>query len=151
MELRMYCITSKKIMHKKYVIMCWRVRKRRNSTGSECSVRFPSGKHTMTSMCLVLVILTYYSAFYLLPKDLFETKLKKCAYFRLISRHFFASNKIIFHKTEVQKIILRCLTGLNSDMFNSYDTKCNYFHFCFFAILYKKHTFAFFVFLRFMS
>ena len=51
-----HCITSKKIKHKKYVIMCWRVRKRRNSTGSECSVRFPSGKHTMTSMCLVLVI-----------------------------------------------------------------------------------------------
>ena len=68
-----YCITSKKIMHKKYVIMCWRVRKRRNSTGSKCSVRFPSGKHTMTSMCLVLVILTYYSAFYLLPTYLEHT------------------------------------------------------------------------------
>ena len=75
-----YCITSKKIMHKKYVIMCWRVRKRRNSTGSECSVRFPSGKHTMTSMCLVLVILTYYSAFYLLPTYLEHTYVHSQAY-----------------------------------------------------------------------
>ena len=71
-------------------------------------------------------------------KDLFETKLKKCAYFRLISCHFFANDMIIFHKTEVQKIILRCLTGLNSDWFNNYDTKCKYFHFRFFAILYKN-------------
>ena len=71
-------------------------------------------------------------------KDLFETKLKKCTYFRLISHHFFANDMIIFHKTEVQKIILRCLTGLNSDWFNSYDTKCKYFHFHFFAILYKN-------------
>ena len=71
-------------------------------------------------------------------KDLFERKLKKCAYFRLISCHFFANDMIIFHKTEVQKIILRCLTGLNSDWFNNYDTKCKYFHFRFFAILYKN-------------
>ena len=72
------------------------------------------------------------------PKDFFETKLKMCAYFRLISHHFFANDMIIFHKTEVQKIVLRCLTGLNSDWFNSYDTKCKYFHFSFFAILYKN-------------
>ena len=44
----------------------------------------------------------------------------------------------IFHKTEVQAVILRCLTGLNSDLSKSYDTKHNYFHFCLFAILYKK-------------
>ena len=48
-------------------------------------------------------------------KDLFETKLKKCAYLKPISSHFFANYIIVFHKTEVQKIILRCLMGLNSN------------------------------------
>ena len=71
-------------------------------------------------------------------KDLFETKLKKCAYLKPISSHFFANYMIVFHKTEVQKIILRCLMGLNSNWFNSYDTKHKYFHFRFFAILYKN-------------
>ena len=52
-------------------------------------------------------------------KDLFDTKLKKCAYFRLISCHFFDKNMITFHKTEVQYIVLRCLMGLNYDWFNS--------------------------------
>ena len=30
-----------------------------------------------------------------------------------------------FHKTEVQTVILRGLTGLDSDRFNSYDLRCN--------------------------
>ena len=55
-------------------------------------------------------------------------------------RPFFAICMFIFHKTEVQTVILRCLTGLNSDWFKNYDTKCKYFHFHFFVILYKiKH------------
>ena len=74
----------------------------------------------------------------LCTKDLFETKLKKCAYLKPISSHFFANYMIVFHKTEVQKIILRCLMGLNSNWFNSYDTKHIYFHFRIFAILYKN-------------
>ena len=41
----------------------------------------------------------------------------------------------IFHKTEVQTVILRCLTGLNLDWFKSYDSKYKYFHFCFLVIL----------------
>ena len=39
-----------------------------------------------------------------------------------ISGHFFALCVFIFYKTEVQTVILRCLTGLNSDWFKSYDT-----------------------------
>ena len=44
-------------------------------------------------------------------KDLFETKLKKCGHFRTISGHFFANYIIIFHKTEVQRVILKCLSN----------------------------------------
>ena len=33
--------------------------------------------------------------------------------FKTISGHFFASYMFIFHKTEVQTVILRCLTSLN--------------------------------------
>ena len=31
----------------------------------------------------------------------------------------------IFHKTEVQTVILRCLTGLKLNWFNSYGLKCS--------------------------
>ena len=31
----------------------------------------------------------------------------------------------IFHKTEVQMVILRRLTGLNPDCFKSYDLRCS--------------------------
>ena len=83
---------------------------------------------------------------YMIHKDLFETKLKKCAYLKPISSHFFANYMIVFHKTEVQKIILRCLMGLNSNWFNSYDTKHIYFHFRIFAILYKNTHLSFWCF-----
>ena len=62
---------------------------------------------------------------------------------------FFANYMCIFHKTEIQMVILRCLTSLNLNWYKSYDTKCKFFHFRFFAILYKN-TFAFFAFLRFL-
>ena len=39
--------------------------------------------------------------------------------------HSFANCINIFHKTEVQKVIFRCLTGLNLNWYKSYDTKCN--------------------------
>ena len=57
----------------------------------------------------------------------------------------------IFHKTEVQTVNLMCLTGLKSDWFKGYDTKCKYFHFHFFCNFVQKHSFAFFAFLRFVS
>ena len=40
---------------------------------------------------------------------------------------FLANSMIICHKTEVQTVILRCLTNLT--WFKSNDTKCKYFHF----------------------
>ena len=58
--------------------------------------------------------------------------------FTTISGHFFTICMFIFHKTEVQTVILRCFMVLNLNWFKSYDTKCTYFHFRFFAILYKN-------------
>ena len=50
---------------------------------------------------------------------------KKCGRFRTISDHFFANHVNIFHKTEVQTVVLRGLTGLDSDWFHSYGLRCN--------------------------
>ena len=41
-------------------------------------------------------------------------------YFTAISGHF----PVNCHKTEVQTVILMCLTNQNSNMFKSHDTKC---------------------------
>ena len=43
--------------------------------------------------------------------------------FTTIFGHFFANCIDIFHKTEVQTVIFRCLTGLYLNCFKSYDTK----------------------------
>ena len=40
-----------------------------------------------------------------------------------LARPFFANYIFIFHKTEIQTVILRCLTSLNLDWYRSYDTK----------------------------
>ena len=45
-------------------------------------------------------------------------------HFTTISGHFCVNYVKIFHKMEVQTVILRCLTSLNHDWYNSYDTKC---------------------------
>ena len=37
--------------------------------------------------------------------------------------HFFANYMFIFHKTETQTVILRCLTIINLNCYKSYDTK----------------------------
>ena len=42
--------------------------------------------------------------------------------FTIISSHFFANYMNIFHKTEIQTVILRCCTGLYLNWFKSYDT-----------------------------
>ena len=42
-----------------------------------------------------------------------------------ISGHFFAICMFICHKTEVQTVILRFLTGLNLDWFKSYSLRCS--------------------------
>ena len=36
---------------------------------------------------------------------------------------FFANYMFIFHKIEIQTVILRCLTSLNLNWYKSYDTK----------------------------
>ena len=43
-----------------------------------------------------------------------------------ISGHFFAICMLIFHKTEVLTVILRCLTGLNLDWVKIYGLRCNF-------------------------
>ena len=67
-----------------------------------------------------------------------KRKLLRNDRFTTLSGHFFANYMNIFHKTEVQTVNLRCLTDLNPNLFKSYDTKCQHFHFPFFAILKKK-------------
>ena len=62
---------------------------------------------------------------------------------------FFANHIFIFHKTEIQTVILRCLISLNLNWYKSYDTKRKYFHFFFFCDLVQKQTFPSFVFFVF--
>ena len=59
--------------------------------------------------------------------------------FTTISGHFSANCMFIFHKNEVQTVILMCLTGLKSNWFKGYDTKCEYFHFLFFCNFVPKN------------
>ena len=46
--------------------------------------------------------------------------------YKTVSGHFFAICIFIFHKTEVQTVILRCLTGLNCNWFKSYGLRCSW-------------------------
>ena len=55
--------------------------------------------------------------------------------YKTVSGHFFAISMFIFHKTEVQRVNLRCLTDINPNLLKIYDTKSKYFLFHFFAIL----------------
>ena len=45
--------------------------------------------------------------------------------YKTVSGHFFAICIFIFHKTEVQTVILRCLMGLNCNWFKSYGLRCS--------------------------
>ena len=45
--------------------------------------------------------------------------------YKTVSGHFFATCVFIFHKTEVQTVILRCLMGLNCNWFKSYGLRCS--------------------------
>ena len=40
-----------------------------------------------------------------------------------ISDHFFTNCMLIFHKTKIQTVILRCSRSLNLNWYNSYDKK----------------------------
>ena len=70
--------------------------------------------------------------------------------FTTISGHFFGNYMTIFHKTEVQTVILRCLTGLNHDWFKSW-LKMQIFLFPFFCNIVEKNGFAFFAFFFFFT
>ena len=48
------------------------------------------------------------------------------AHFMTISGRVPANYMFIFHKTEVQTVILRCLMGLNLDWFKSYGLRCRW-------------------------
>ena len=52
---------------------------------------------------------------------------KMNAHFITISGHIFAYCMFIFHKTEVQTVILMCWMGQNSNWFKRYGQKCKYF------------------------
>ena len=46
----------------------------------------------------------------------------------------FSTNHIdIFHKSEIQMIILKCFTCLNPNLFKSYDINQKYVHICYFV------------------
>jgi hypothetical protein len=45
--------------------------------------------------------------------------------YKIVSGHFFALCILIFHKTEVQTVILWCLMGLNCNCFKSYCLRCS--------------------------
>ena len=45
--------------------------------------------------------------------------------YKIVSGHFFAICIFIFHKTEVQTVILRCLMGLNLNWFNIHGLRCS--------------------------
>ena len=49
-------------------------------------------------------------------------------HFTTISGHFSANRMFIFHKKEVQTVILRCLTGLNIDGLKNYGPRCKWRH-----------------------
>ena len=56
-------------------------------------------------------------------KEFINQHLGKEIKVRSISGHFFAICLVICHKTEVQTVILRCLTSLNLNWFQRYDEK----------------------------
>ena len=70
--------------------------------------------------------------------------------YKTVSDHFFAICILIFHKTEVKTVILRCLIGLDLNWFKSYGLKCSktqIFSSLYFCDSVQNHKFAFFVFL----
>ena len=58
---------------------------------------------------------------------------------------FFTKYMVIFHKTEIQTVILRCLRSLNLNWFQSYDkySKTQIFPFPVFCNFFKKQKFEF--------
>ena len=55
-----------------------------------------------------------------------------------ISVHFFANYMNIFHKTEIQAVILRCIVGLNPNWIKSNDMNHNFVFVSIFQFCMKK-------------
>ena len=86
-------------------------------------VRFSWGQQGWGFCCRLDVVIKSDPKWMLLLNDCYKT----------VSGHSLALSMFIFHKTEVQRVSLRCLTDLNPDLLKSYDTKSKYFHFRFFC------------------
>ena len=110
-----------------------------------------------------VVLLTVHSDFFF-EQFMIEKKLQKCSYvksdrkqmlllnncYKTVSGHFFTVCIFIFHKTEVQMVLM----GLNLNWFKSYGLKCSktqIFPFQLFCNFVQKHKFASFAFLGFVS
>ena len=65
----------------------------------------------------------------------------KNGHFTPISGHFFGTYLSIFHKTEIQTVILRCLVCKNCSWIKSYDINSNVFWQMCFSILEEKKSF----------
>ena len=67
-----------------------------------------------------------------------KSRLTNCR-FTTISSQISAIYMTIFHKPEVQTVILRCWMGLYLNWFKSYDTKCNFSIFVLVGFCKKKN------------
>ena len=83
----------------------------------------------------VLISINVYGRFSCKDLCMKKDKTFKVGYFTTISGHFWAIYIYIFHKIEVQIIILRCLTSLNSNWIRTYNINHNFFWQLFFSIL----------------
>ena len=123
------------------------------SGGSYCSfllLHYSSYNYTycLKKMWIKQLIIITVLLFILHVKTYSKWNWKSFCCFRTISSHFFANYMNIFHKTEVQTVILRYLTGL-INWLKSYNTKWKHFHF--FAVMLKKPSIVFFAFLGFFA
>ena len=63
-----------------------------------------------------------------------------------MSGHFFANYMFIFHKTEIQTVLLKCLRSLNLNWYKSYDKKRKRWKHLFLYKVAKKREMEIFVF-----
>jgi hypothetical protein len=77
---------------------------------------------------LILFIIEIYCVYHPFMKVYSESKQMTItnAHFMTISGHFSTNCIFIFHKNEVQTVILRCLMGLSLDWFKSYGLRCRW-------------------------
>ena len=86
----------------------------------ECEIRYVS-VYVYFKLVKVLFFMSPFHFSYRLFRNEREFKNGRC---RTISGNFFANCINIFHKTEIQMVILMCLTSQNLNWFKSHDKKC---------------------------